>query len=219
MRCRSVRINDPVVGRTSARGVASGERWKVGRHKFGKNREIQREQQDLVKAKADIPKLTTDPQLQAVIDGLDWQERHIRYQLSGEWYYQFKEPKTASAATSWLGPSLHVDRMFASAHDWFRFWMEDVRLSNMPSDYLLALVEHFQLGHKVEIGNTVDRVHAGYLHRCEYLVTIDWAFFEIMTSARSVMPTRGAPLLIHPASGASLAELERVLAPTNRPRE
>ena len=89
--------------------------------------------------------------------------------------------------------------------------------------YRYTIVRQFEtasLGHEVEVGNTVDRVHAGYLHQCEYLVTADRAFFEIMTSARSVMPTRGAPLLIHRASGASaLAELERVLAPTNRPSE
>jgi len=160
----------------------------------------------------DVPQLTKDSALQTLIDALSLQERHIRYQLSGEWYYQFTEPKTASAATSWLGPNLHIDRMFKSEDAWFRFWMTEASLQNMPTDHLLAAVERFQQDHKIEIGNTVDRVHAGYLHQFDYVVTADQALYDIMVAARSIMPTRGRPLLVHRGAGVSaLAELQNAV--------
>ena len=180
---------------------------------FGLNRQRQRERRDQLRSGADIPPITADPALQAAIASLNWSERHIRYQLSGEWYFQFKEPKTTTAVSDWLLPSFNLNRMFAQpGDDWFRFWMQDVKLLDVPTNYIGALVEHLQLQRKIEIGNTVDQIHAGYLLQSQHFVTADDAFYDVINEATKVLAVPAKPLFIRQSAGGSaLAELQRVL--------
>src|SRR5438309_2052650 len=75
-----------------------------------------------------------------------------------------------------------------------------------------AGAEYLQLQQSIDIGNTVDRIHAGYLMQTDRFVTADKPFFGAIAAARADVPYPATPLLIQSKTGASaLAELQRVL--------
>jgi hypothetical protein len=139
---------------------------------YGENRAIQRQRKAWFAENRDVPQLLLDALGMApAVSPAQRLERQIRYQLSGQWFFELSNPVTASAGVVWLGPHLDLNRMFghnSQPHeDWFRFWLIDVRLNNLPTELLIATVEQLQLARPIEIGNSVDQIHAGYLRQCK----------------------------------------------------
>lgn len=140
-------------------------------------------------------------------------EQYSRYQAEVDWRYQLMEPKTPAAENEWLMPRLDGEAM-SHGNRWSEFWFRDADLAAMPTTHIGALVEYFQAERPISPGNTLDRVHAGYLVSHDFVVTADEDLFDALNFVkRHLLKLRGEPVLIRRgAGGSALAELQSALS-------
>jgi hypothetical protein len=81
--------------------------------------------------------------------------------------------------------------------DWVSFWCLEVDEKNVPRQWLRSNCELLQGFQKVTDGTPADAMHATHLMDCDYFVTADKRFIEVIKKMTLIAPVKlGKPLFI-----------------------
>lgn len=101
-----------------------------------------------------------------------------------------------------------------------RFFLFDMEGWNVPRAWWQGTVEVLQLGKKLNAGNAADASHASYLPDCDYFLTTDKPYAEILWAAAETpgAPQGGAVVLVKPHPAGWLAALTAAMQQLPPPR-
>lgn len=101
-----------------------------------------------------------------------------------------------------------------------RFFLFDIEGWNVPRAWWQGTVEVLQVGKKLSAGNGADASHASYLPDCDYLLTTDKAYADVLRAAAATLgaPQGGAVVLVKPHRDGWLAALAAALQQLPPPR-
>ncbi|MGE0315930.1 MAG: hypothetical protein AB7P21_30305 [Lautropia sp.] len=105
----------------------------------------------------------------------------------------------AGASRDWLEPFIDFHHIQYPDASWYQFWLDDVRETTLPREWLRWAVPFLQGMRKVTDGTPGDAQLAIYLVDADLLVTADRAFAEIVDRVREEAPFPLAQTLLLPA--------------------
>jgi hypothetical protein len=120
---------------------------------------------------------------------------HMGRELGG-WLTGYRDTTTQDS----LGAYVDLQTMRRERESFNRFFLFEVEGWYMPRSWWQGTVEVLQLGKKLGTGNGADATHASYLPDCDYLLTTDKRFAEIVQTAADTLgaPKGGAAVLVKP---------------------
>ena len=106
-----------------------------------------------------------------------------------------------------LGAYVDLPTMRRDRESFNRFFLFDIEGWNVPRTWWQGTVEVLQLGKRLGTGNGADASHASYLPDCDYLLTTDKRFADIVQAAADTpgAPKGGAVALVRPHPNGWLA--------------
>ncbi|MGY1844435.1 hypothetical protein [Modestobacter sp. SYSU DS0875] len=113
-----------------------------------------------------------------------------------------------------LGAYVDLRTMRRDRESFNRFFLFDIEGWNLPRWWWHGTVEVLQLGKRLAESNGMDAAHASYLPDCDYMLTTDRRFYDIVKAASETMgaPRGGAVVLVESHPNGWLAALERALS-------
>ncbi|WP_122816342.1 hypothetical protein [Nocardioides pantholopis] len=113
-----------------------------------------------------------------------------------------------------LGAYVDLKAMRKDRGSFNRFFLFDIEGWNVPRCWWRGTVEILQLGKRLQNSNGMDAAHASHLPDCDYLLTTDKRFHDIVKVASETLgaPRGGAVVLVEEHPGGWLDALEHALA-------
>lgn len=113
-----------------------------------------------------------------------------------------------------LGAYVDLRAMRRCRESFNRFFLFDIQGWNVPRWWWHGTVEVLQLGKRLANSNGMDAAHASYLPDCDYLLTTDKRFHDIVKVASETIgaPRGGAVVLVEAHPNGWLAALEHALS-------
>jgi hypothetical protein len=109
----------------------------------------------------------------------------------------------------WLGPWVNLSEISRNESPWIRFWVYEVDRDRMPLHWLAWAFPIATATRKVTRGTPVDCQIGLYLPACEFFVTGDRVFGEIVDKVRRWSPVRLGEVRILPGGREGALELVR----------
>jgi hypothetical protein len=112
-----------------------------------------------------------------------------------------------------LGAYVDLKTMRRDRESFNRFFLFDIEGWNLPRWWWHGTVELLQLAKRLAKSNGMDAAHASYLPDCDYLLTTDRRFYDIVKAASETLgaPRGGAVVLVESHPNGWLAAFERSL--------
>jgi len=112
----------------------------------------------------------------------------------------------------WLGPWVDLKEVGRNESPWIRFWIYEVDRDRMPLHWLAFAFTVAATTRKVTPGTPVDCQIGLYLPACEFFVTGDRVFGEIVDKVRQWSPVKLGEVRVLPSGKDGALELVRFLA-------
>jgi hypothetical protein len=139
-----------------------------------------------------------DPEINWRVDCLStWSSAIVGKHQSGRDYADYLGP--------YLKPVAFVDPTAAT-----EFWMRRVHGVSVPLNRTAGLAHYFQTHHKISHGNSLDTLHACYMHDVDVLLTADKAFFAVLEEVAKFIEKPARVVLIDRSSPSVLAQICRL---------
>lgn len=113
-----------------------------------------------------------------------------------------------------LGAYVDLKAMRKDRESFNRFFLFDIEGWNVPRSWWQGTVEVLQLGKRLANSNGMDAAHAAFLPDCDYFLTTDKRFHDIVKVAEETVgaPRGGAVVLVEEHPSGWLAALEHALS-------
>ena len=139
-----------------------------------------------------------DPEINWRVDCLStWSNAIVGKHQSARDYADYLGP--------YLKPVAFVDSTAAT-----EFWMRKVQGRSVPLNRTAGLAHYFQTHHKISHGNSLDTLHACYLHDVDVFLTADKAFFAVLEEVAKFIEKPVRVVLIERSSSSALAQMRRL---------
>jgi hypothetical protein len=136
-----------------------------------------------------------DPEINWRVDCLSaWSNAIVGKHPTGRDYADYLGP--------YLKPTAFVDPTAATD-----FWLRKVQGRSVPLNRAAGLAHYFQTHHKISHGNSLDALHACYLHDVDVFLTADKAFFTVLEKVAKFIEHPAQVVLIERSSPSTLAQL------------
>ena len=140
---------------------------------------------------------------------------HMGRELGG-WLTGYRD----KTMTESLGAYVDLPTMRRDRASFNRFFLFDIEGWNVPRAWWQGTVEVLQLGKKLGTGNGADATHSSYLPDCDFLLTTDKRFADVVQAAADTpgAPKGGAIVLVRPHRDGWLAAVREALRCLPPPR-
>ncbi len=111
-----------------------------------------------------------------------------RWDALAAFFYAFGLPD--GAYVDWLSPFVSLIAARTSGESWVRFWLYDVATLNMKRCWMRWAMKLLQSLRSVSSGTPGDNQLGTYLVECDYLISADRTFVDIVRKCRDSAPFR-----------------------------
>ena len=111
-------------------------------------------------------------------------EGYVLYFANLKW----RSDDFARTVKDWIGSYIDLPRALSSMHDFRKLWLDDLRPTDVPRDWLRSAVRFTQREWKVGSGNPGDEQHSAYLIDADLFLSADWRFIKVLEDVRRQAP-------------------------------
>lgn len=111
----------------------------------------------------------------------------------------------------WLLPYIRDDAFKTRTASYSDFWMKQIREEKVPKNRITALVDFYQLKHKITHGNAGDQMHACHMLDVDVFITADKAYYEVLCDVKNHFTNCAKVVFLKRGATSALSELKSVL--------
>lgn len=112
----------------------------------------------------------------------------------------------------WLLPYIRDNAFKTRTLSYSDFWMKQVREEKVPKNRITALVDFYQMKHKITHGNAGDQMHACHMLDVDVFATADKAYYQVLREVKNHFTNCANVVFLKRGAESAIDEIKNALA-------